>query len=153
MEARMRGLWFEELEVGAAYETGGRTVTDAEIVAFAGVSGDFNPLHMDEEYARGTAFGGRVAHGVLGLALATGLLNRSGLTEGTLVALLGLEWSFRAPIRPGDTVRARVKVAAKRATRKAEQGYVAFGLEVVNQRGEVAQEGELKALVRRRGSG
>ncbi|MDE3156785.1 MAG: MaoC family dehydratase N-terminal domain-containing protein, partial [Acidobacteriota bacterium] len=97
------GLYFEDFTSGRRFETPGRLVTDEDIAAFAAVSGDRNPLHVDEAYAKTTAFGGRVAHGALGLAVATGLFSQLGITAGTLVALVGVDWNFRAPIRPGDT--------------------------------------------------
>jgi acyl dehydratase len=144
-------LWFEDFRVGQAYDTGARQVTQADVEAFAAVSGDRNPLHLDEAYAAATPFGGRIAHGVLGLAVATGLLNQLGLTRGTLVALLGVRWDFRAPLRPGDVVRARLRVAETKPSRKGGRGVVRLAVALVNEREVVAQEGELTMMVRARG--
>jgi acyl dehydratase len=144
-------LWFEDFEVGGTYETDAREVTQEDIEAFAAVSGDRNPLHLDEDYAAGTPFGGRIAHGVLGLAVATGLLNQLGLTRGTLVALLGVRWNFRAPVRPGDVLRATLRVAETTPSRKGGRGVVRLAAALVNQRGETVQEGELTMMVRARG--
>ncbi len=110
-----RGLYFEDMEVGWKARTPGRTVTEADIVEFAGLSGDYTPLHTDAEYARGTIFGERVAHGLLGLAIASGLATRLGFLEETVEAFTGLEWKFRAPIRIGDTIHVEIEVAQKRS--------------------------------------
>jgi acyl dehydratase len=148
----MRPHWFEEFETGQEFETEAVQVTEREIEAFAALSGDHNPLHLDEAEAERSDFGGRIAHGVLGLALATGLLSRLGLTRGTLVALLGLRWDFRIPVRPGDVLRARVRTSEVRATRRGDRGVVRLEMRLLNQRGEVVQEGELTELVRCRAS-
>jgi acyl dehydratase len=142
-------LYFEDFKVGREWRTEGRTVTEADIAAFAGVSGDFDPLHMDEEYARGTVFGGRIAHGLLGAAVASGLVSRMRLTDGTLVAWLGLELDFREPVRPGDTVRAHLRVDEVRPSRKGGRGLVRLGVEL--RQGEtVLQAGRWSLLVRSR---
>lgn len=143
---------YEDFVVGAVYETSAREVTDADIRAFADVSGDRNPLHLDEAYAAGSAFGGRVAHGVLGLAIATGLVHEMRLTAGTLIAFAGLDWSFRAPIRPGDAVRVRIEVAARRTTSKPDRGLVRLAVQLIGPDDRVVQEGEWGMLVRRRGA-
>ena len=143
------GFYYEELPEGREFACGEREIGDAEIAAFAELSGDRNPLHLDEEYARGTAFGGRVAHGAQGIALATRLMAQSGLTAGTLVALLGLDWRFVAPIRPGDRLSLKLRVAARRDLPGRDRGVVKFVAELVNQRGELAQSGEIVELIRR----
>ncbi len=142
------GLFFEDFTPGRQFETPGRTVSDEDVATFAAVSGDRNPLHTDEAYARTTPFGGRIAHGALGLAVATGLFSQLGITSGTLVALVGVEWNFRAPIRPGDTVRLRLRVAEQRPLERRDRGLVRFAAELVNQSDEVVQEGVLTELVR-----
>lgn len=146
----MPPLWFEDFEVGRTYETDARALTQGDVEAFAAVSGDRNPLHLDEGYAVRAGFGGRIAHGVLGLAVATGLLNQLGLTRGTLVALLGVRWDFRAPVRPGDVLRGRVRVEGVRPSSRGGRGVVRLGVALVNQREETVQEGELTMLVRGR---
>jgi len=148
MEAK--GLYYEELLPGRSFETGSRTITQDDVEAFAEVSGDRNPLHLDEEYARASAFGGRVAHGVLGLAVATGLVNALGLTRGTLVALLGVNWDFVAPLYPGSTIRVALRVHSRRATSDAGRGLVILTGELIEEEGRVIQRGELRMLVRRR---
>ncbi len=146
----MKPLWFEDFVVGARYETESRMVSSSDIESFAAVSGDHNPLHLDETYARGTPFGGRIAHGVLGLAVATGLLNQLGLTRGTLLALAGLRWDFRAAIYPGDVLRADLVVVGARPTRGDDAGLVRLAERLFNQHDVLVQEGELTMLVRRR---
>lgn len=147
------GLFFEDFSVGDAFTAPGRTVTDAEIALFAGLSGDFNPLHTDEEFAKTTPFGRRVAHGALGLSLAIGLASRLGLFDGTGLAFLGVEWSFRRPIFVGDTVHVRFTVREKRAAKKPGGGILVLATELVNQRGEIVQEGNRTYLVRTREGG
>jgi acyl dehydratase len=141
---------FEEIEVGEEYVTPGVTVTEAHVLQFAGLSMDFFELHTNEEFARRTIFGRRVAHGLLGLALADGLKNRSELRVRA-IASLGWTWEFTGPIFIGDTIHVRMKVAGKRASRtKSDRGVVRLELEVINQRGEVVQKGENRLMVERR---
>ena len=142
------GLYYEDFEVGHVYRTPSRTVTEADIVAFAGLSGDYNPLHTDETYAATTPFGKRVAHGPLGLAILTGLSARTGLFEGTTLAMLGMTWRFVGPIFPGDTVHGEMAVKAKRETSKPGRGIIDRDVRLVNQRGEVVQEGVFTVMVR-----
>lgn len=145
-----QGLYYEDFRESREHLTDFRTVTVADIEAFADVSGDRNPLHLDDDYARASIFGGRVAHGLLGLAIASGLLNRSGLTRGTLLAFLGLSWDFRVPLRPGDRVGLRTRVSRLRGTARGDRGIVLLEAKLVTPEDEVLQEGELKLLVRRR---
>lgn len=146
-------LFFEEFAVGASWDSPARTITEADVVAFAGLTGDYNPLHTDEEFAKGTPFGRRIAHGLLGLAIATGLSTRLGLVDGTVIAFLGLEWKFTGPIFIGDTIRQRMTVTSVRETRKPDRGVVVFDVKVLNQRDEVVQEGTRTIMVKRRVGG
>lgn len=147
----MRGLYWEEWEVGAEFESPARTVTEADIVAFAGLSGDYNPLHVNEEYCKTTPFGGRIAHGPLVYAIAAGLLFQLHLYDDTLIAFLGFEnLKFTKPVRPGDTIRARIKVLDKRETSTPGRGVMRRQLEVLNQRNEVVQEGVQAFLLKRK---
>ena len=147
----MTGLYWEEWEVGREWESPGRTIGEAEISQFAGLSGDYNPLHVNEEYARTTIFGTRIAHGPLVYAIAAGLLFQLHLYDDTLVAFLGFDnLRFTAPVRAGDTVRARIKVIERRETSKADRGLMRRELRVLNQRDEVVQEGVQAFLLKRR---
>lgn len=143
-----RGLYFEEFEVGWEVTSPGRTVTETDIVLFAGLSGDYNQLHTDAEFAKGTPFGQRVAHGLLGLAMAEGLVCRLGFIEGTAEAFLSLAWKFKAPIFIGDTISLRAKVTRKKALGRLGGGVVVLDMALVNQRGEKVQEGEWRALIK-----
>jgi acyl dehydratase len=144
-------LHFEDVEVGFRFETPRRTVTEADLVAFAGVSGDFNPLHTDAVFAAATMYGERIAHGALVLSLATGLRQRVGLFDGTLIGLLEIRsWRFLAPVRIGDTIRVRNEVSELRRTSKPDRGVMVQRVEVVNQDEAVVGEGELVMLLKRR---
>jgi len=147
------GLWFDELAPGTRLACGERTIGEPEIAAFAELSGDRNPLHLDEIAAREGPFGGRVAHGALGIAVATGLLAASGHTRGTLVALTGIEWRFLAPIRPGERVRLELAVESRRELAGRGHGLVTFAAELVAGDGRVVQRGRLVELIRRRDVG
>lgn len=146
----MRGLYFEEFEPGIEYISPGRTITEADIVTFAGLSGDYNQLHTNTEFAKTTPFGQRIAHGLLVLSIASGLGSRLGFIEGTAVAFLGLTWKFAKPVFIGDTIRLRVRTAKKRAV-SPEVGMVIFDAAILNQKDEVTQEGEWTVMVRRKG--
>jgi acyl dehydratase len=146
------GLYFEDYQPGEVYTSVGRTVTESDIVLFTGLSGDRHQLHTDESWVlRNTDFGGRIAHGPLGLAMAMGLTAQLGLSEGTTMAFLGIEeWNFKGPIRIGDTVHLEMEIADKRATSKPGRGVVKRQHRLVNQDGAVVQEGKTVILVKSR---
>lgn len=143
-------LYYEDLKIGQTFESVGRTVTDHDVMTFAGISGDFNQLHTDDEFARASPFGERIAHGVLVLAIATGLTQRLGIFDGTAVALLGLEWQFKGPVRINDTVRFRMTIDSMRETSKGDRGIVVRRYEMLNQRNEIVQEGTITVMVKRK---
>jgi acyl dehydratase len=142
--------YYEDIEVGEEYESPGRTVTETDIVLFAGLSGDYNVLHTDAEFMKTSIFGERIAHGLLGLAIQSGLFTRATKAYAAL-AFVGLRWKFKGPIKIGDTVRVRARVTAKRDDGKPDRGLVTVQRAVVNQRDEVVQEGETDLLVEKRG--
>jgi acyl dehydratase len=146
------GLWFEDFETGSERLSPGRTITEADIGGFAGLTGDYSQVHTDEEFCRKTEFGTRIAHGLLGLAIAQGLMWRTNYTQGTGVASLAWDkWAFKGPIKIGDTVRVRWGVKEKRESRSNPgMGIITEWVELINQRGEVVQSGEHVTMIRRR---
>lgn len=148
------GLYLEDFVVGRVYGTAGRTVTEADVVMYSGLSGDFNSLHVDEEYARATPFGTRIAHGPLVLALAMGLVNRLGLTEGTSLGFVAIdEWKFLQPVKFGDTIAVTMTIKEARPSSKGGHGVLRREIRVANQRGEVVQQGDIVTLVEARPDG
>lgn len=139
---------YDDLAVGDAFATAGVTVTEAHVVGFAGISGDLFDVHMDDEFAREQGFPGRIAHGLLGLALADGLKTRCPVR---LQGIATLSWTlqFRAPLLIGDRIHARIEVRAKRLTRREDRGIVTLGMSIVNQAGTIVQENETQLLMRR----
>ena len=147
----MTGMYWEEWNVGAEFKSSGRTVTEADIVMFAGLSGDYNSLHIDEEFCKQTQFGTRIAHGPLVYAIAAGLLFQLHLYDDTLIAFLGFDsLKFTKPVKAGDTIHARIKVLEKREASNAERGVMKRQLQVLNQHGEVVQEGVQAFLLKRK---
>jgi acyl dehydratase len=148
--ARSGGLYFEEFTVGDVAESVGRTITEADVVNFAALSGDWNLIHTDAEYSKAQTFGQRVAHGLLVLSIASGLAVRLGFMEDTVIAFRGLEWKFARPVFIGDTVRLRVTVDEKKEMARLGGGLVNFKLEVLNQKDEVVQRGVWEILCKAR---
>ena len=142
-------VFFEELSVGQEFTSPGRTVTEADIVIFAGLSGDYNVLHTDAEHMKASIFGERIAHGLLGLGIQQGLASR-GEPAAAHGHLSALKWKFKGPIKIGDTVHVLSRIAGKRDGPDAGRGLVTVERRLVNQRGEVVQEGETEHLVERR---
>lgn len=139
---------YDGLEVGTWYETSGVTVTEAHIVGFAGISGDLFDVHMDEDFAIAQGFPARIAHGLLGLALADGLKTRSTVRMKG-IATLSWNWSFRKPIFVGDRIHVRISVKEKRLTKREDRGIVTLELQVLNRNGVVVQDGETQLMVSR----
>lgn len=142
--------FYDEFQVGDSWESPRRTITETDVVMFAAITGDHNPIHTDEEFAKTTVFGGRILHGPAGFAIAAGLESRLGIKEGTAIAFLGMTWDLKGPIRIGDTIRVRERVTSKRDTKKPSAGIVFFQVELVNQKNEVVQEGEWKVMMIRK---
>ncbi len=145
---RPRGMYFEEFQLGSEVVSQGRTITEADILNFAALTGDYNTIHTDAEFAKTTPFGERIAHGVLGLSYAVGLAVQQGFGEGTTIAFTGLDWKFKEPIKIGDTIHASFKVKQTKQVRAAGGGIVVFDVRVLNQRREVVQQGEWTILMK-----
>ena len=146
----MTGLYWEEWEIGAEFVTSARTITETDIINFAGISGDYNPLHIDEEFCRNTQFGTRIAHGPLVYSIATGLIFQLHLYDDTLIAFLGFDsLKFTNPVKIGDTIHARVEVIEKRETSKPDRGIMKRLLQVLNQNNELVQEGVQAFLLKK----
>jgi acyl dehydratase len=145
------GLYFEDFEIDKVYVTASRTVTEADVVIYTGLSADYNALHTDEEYAKTTTYGTRIAQGPLIFCMAMGLMNRMGLTEGTSLGFLSIEnWRFTSAVKFGDTITVRFRVASKRLTSKGDRGVLTRAIEIINARGETIQEGSIVTMVKAR---
>jgi 3-hydroxybutyryl-CoA dehydratase len=144
-----KGLYFEEFEVGQAVTTGGRTVTEADIVSFSYLSGDWNAIHTDAEYAARHPFGQRVAHGLLVLSIATGLANQLGFMEDTVLAFREVgSWKFSLPTYIGDTIHVRATVSDRKPMHRLGGGLVTFKVEIINQKDKVVQRGSWTVLAK-----
>ncbi|MCB9459593.1 MAG: MaoC family dehydratase N-terminal domain-containing protein [Anaerolineaceae bacterium] len=142
-----RGLYFEEFEVGAKMRTRGRTITEADLVQFAALTGDFNPMHTDAEYCKTSFMGQRVAHGMLTLSYAVGQAYQLGILERTVLGFRGLEMKFSVPVYIGDTIHVEIEVADKKEARRLGGGTVELTIRIVNQEGKVVQRGTLTLLM------
>jgi len=146
----MKRTFYEDFVVGDEFVTPARTVTEADVTMFAALSGDYNRLHTDAEYAAQGPFGERIAHGLLGLAIVLGLAYRTEIDPDGAVAFLGLSWKFSGPIKLGDTIHAIIKVASMRPTHTPDRGIIVQYTQLLNQRGAIVQSGELTMMVKRR---
>lgn len=135
-------LYFDDVEVGQEWESSGRTITEADVVNFAGVSGDFNPIHMDHEFAKTTPFRRPIAHGLLILSIGSGL-GVSCPPMRTVAFLQVREWNFKEPVYIGDTIRLRSKLLEKNVRGRGRRGEMVWYRGVINQDGKIVQEGVL----------
>jgi len=149
-EYQFRGLFLEDFEIGRTYCSSARTVTEADVVSFAGLSGDYNPLHTDEEFAKQNLFGTRIAHGALGFCISTGLSNQMGIYEGTTVAFLECTVKYPAPLKIGDTVHVLVTPTEATHSQKPGRGILKQNLQLVNQDGTVVMESEQVIMMKSR---
>lgn len=144
---KAHGLHFEEFTVGQTFESRGRTLTESDVVTFAGLTGDYNPLHTDAEYAAASRWGGRIVHGLCGLSIATGLFSRLGVLEGTTEAFLSIDTHFHDVLRIGDTVHTTTRVTRKRDMKGQNAGLVNFEALLYNQHGKLVQRGTWSVMV------
>lgn len=144
----VRGMYFEEFEVGQKMISPGRTITESDIIGFAGLSGDYNLIHTDAEYSKVSPFGARVAHGLLGLSIASGLSLRTGVLEGTVMAFREINsWKFVKPVFIGDTIHVEMEIIETKAMRRLGGGKVDLLFDVQNQNGETTMKGVWSVLV------
>ena len=136
------------LQEGETLMTPGRTIGEGDVNLFAGLVGDFTPVHVDETFARTTPFGGRIAHGPLAMSTAIGMLTQTGILGERVIGLLNLNWDFSGPVRLGDTIRARVTISQIRPTSKPGRNIATFAFDVINQDESVVQRGRMLVLVR-----
>jgi len=143
-----RGKYFEEFEPGQTFCSAARTITETDIVTFAGLSGDYNQIHTDAEFSKSTPFGQRIAHGLLVTSIASGLIAQSGLIDGTVLAFREIDnWKFVKPVFIGDTVHVKSKVLLTKAIPRLGGGSVVIEVHVLNQRGEVVMKGKWTVLI------
>lgn len=142
-----RGLYFEEFEVGATMRTRGRTITEADLVQFAGLTGDYNPMHTDAEYSKDAFMGQRVAHGMLTISYAVGQAYQLGILERTVLGFRGLDMKFSNPVYIGDTIHAELKVAETKPAKRLGGGVVTLEMRIIKQDGKIAQKGNLVLLM------
>ncbi len=146
---RIVTIGFDDLNLGDEWESPSRTVTEADVVAFAGLSGDYNPLHMDHEQALRSPFGRPIAHGLLGLSIASGLTSAAPRVD-TMAFLAILEWKFLHPIAFGDTIHVITSVVALEPRSRGRRGVVTWHRRLINQHGKTLQQGTMQTLVRSR---
>lgn len=135
-----RGLKYDDWKIGEIVETTARTVTEADIVNFAGLSGDYNAIHINEEFAKTTNFGGRIAHGALVFAISTGLINASGVIEGCNVIFLDADLKWPSFTKAGDTIKVQLIATEKRPTKNPARGIVNVDCKVINQKDTVVMD-------------
>ena len=149
-EYEYKGLFLEDFEIGRTYCSPARTVTEADVVNFAGLSGDYNPMHVDEEYAKQNLFGTRIAHGALGFIISTGLSNQMGIYEGTTIAFMECTVKYPAPLKIGDTVHVAVTPTEVKHSSKPGRGILKQSLQLINQDGTVVMESEQVLMMKSR---
>lgn len=146
-------LWFDDLSVGQKWTSPARTITESDVASFASLTGDFHPLHTNEPFAAKSRFGQRIAHGLLGLTYAHGLMwTRTGEFDESITAFLGIsDWKFTAPVFFGDTIHLNYEIVEHRVSKSNPvEGIVGFFVEVLNQNDEVVQAGTKNLLVSKR---
>ena len=141
------GVYFEDIEIGQRMVTRGRTITETDLVQFAALTGDYNPMHTDAEYMKQSVFGQRIAHGMLTLSYAIGQIYQLGWMERTIIAFRGLEMKFSLPVYIGDTLHSELTVRDKKEARRMGGGLVTAELKVINQDGKAVQSGEMTIIM------
>ncbi|MBT3311017.1 MAG: dehydratase [Desulfobacterales bacterium] len=145
----MKGKYFEEADVGEKHKSSGRTITESDIVLFAGLSGDYSPPHTDDEFCKTTPFKKKIAHGLLTTSISSGLFTRTGVFQGTGLAHMGTTIKYTAPVYIGDTLHIEFTVGEKEEM-DAERGWLLINLETVNQDGKVVAKENMKMMIARK---
>jgi acyl dehydratase len=144
----MQTYYFEDFQPGQTFESNGRTITETDLTFFSMLSGDWNPIHANVEFAKGTRYGQRVVHGTLGIAMATGMLHELGIFDRSVIAMLGFKnWVFKAPLFVGDTIRLELTILDTELGRSGRSGKVGRRFRLLNQNNELVQEGESDVLI------
>lgn len=140
--------YLSEFKEGEVYTTLSKTITETDVILFAGITGDMNPIHTDKVYAESLPFKSRLAHGLLGAGIATGLWGRMGLVDGSSIAALNTHWEFVGPIKIGDTVHCEVTVSGvKQSHSKPDRGVLTLDYKIINQDGNVCQTGGMSTMM------
>ncbi len=142
-----RGYYFEEMEIGQTMVTRARTITESDIVQFAALTGDYNPMHTDAEFTKKHPVGQRVAHGLLTVSYAVGQIYQLGLMERTILTFRSLEMKFSQPVFIGDTIHAQLTITEKKEMRRLGGGHVAAEIKIINQEGKTVQSGTMTLMV------
>lgn len=148
MAYQSRGLFFEEFTLGHKVTTAGRTITETDVVNFAGLSGDYNQIHVDAHYAAQFTFGQRIAHGLLVQSIASGLAVQTGFIEGTVMAFRELDCKFSLPTFIGDTIHVELEIVDTKPLHRLGGGSVTMKYSVINQEGKAVQRGNWVMLVK-----
>ncbi len=146
----MEGFYLEDFEVGKCYKSQARTITETDVINFAGLSGDFNPLHTDEEFGKLNMFGKRIAHGMLGPVIMTGMSNQTGMFAGTTIAFMELSIKYKAPLEIGDTVHLEMTPTELVPSKKPGRGVLKMSANLVNHGGKVICECEWVLMMKAR---
>jgi len=143
-----KGLYFEDFHIGQSWRSSGRTLTETDLQMFSMLTGDWNPVHSDGEYAKTTRYGERLLHGSFGIALAIGMLHPMGIFDGTVIAMMGVkEWKFLKPMTIGMTITLHLEITELEVGKSGKSGRVGRLFQLLNQFDEVVQEGHSDALV------
>jgi acyl dehydratase len=144
-------IYFDDVVVGSEFTSGERLVTEQDLLAFADISGDHHPIHVDAAFAAASGFGRRIAHGPFGIAVALGLFGQFTMFSAAAIAMTDIKtWRFRAPVFIGDRLRLRLRIAGKSPSRSAGRGVIERDMALLKADGSVAQEGQMGLLMARR---
>ena len=150
MNEKPKGMFFEEFGIGDTFVSTERMITENDVEDFADISGDHARMHTDEDYAKATVFGERIAHGLLGLSAVSGLAAKLGFTEDTIIALRSINWKFKKPIKYGDTIKGIFEVREKKELKGKDSGIVTFEVKVLNQEKDTIQTGKWMMIIKKK---